>query len=344
MLRGTMARQQRLQTILERGIEALNDGDYEAAEAALEQCQRIDRQHPEVIILDGELNLVAGEAKDAEERFRAALAKAPGSASAKLGVAKALLHQLQDEPDDDDARRLGDQAIEAITSLGDEPEALLVRAAVVAGLDGKHPIAAEVLAALEAAIEVVPAVALDAAPMIAHFDSARALAWLGRAAREEELRADAYYEIGCVHAELEQLAPQLEAWKQAWELDGKDEVEPLADADVFEEMAQVALEELPEELHQRLDRVAILIDERPTLDMLNDGVDPRSLGLFTGTPTTEEQAGVPALTHIHIFKRNLERVCRDLDDLEEQVRITVLHETAHFFGLDEEQVAELGLE
>ncbi len=45
MLRA-MARQQRLQNILERGIEALNEGDYEAAEAALEQCQRIDRQHP----------------------------------------------------------------------------------------------------------------------------------------------------------------------------------------------------------------------------------------------------------------------------------------------------------
>lgn len=339
-----MARQQRLQSILERGFEALNEGDYEAAEAALEQCQRIDRIHPEVRILDGELNLVAGEAQDAEEAFRGALAKDPTSSAAKLGIAKALLYQMQDEEDDDAARKLGDKAIEAIGGQGDEPEALLIRTGVIAALDGKHPVTEQVLSALEAAIEVVPAVALDAAPMVAHFASERALAWLGRAAQEEDLRADAYYERGCVHSELEQLAPQIEAWKQAWELDGKEEIEPLADADVFEEMAQVALEELPEELHQRLERVAILIDERPTLDMVQEGVDPRSLGLFTGTPTTEEQSGVPALTHIHIFKRNLERVCRDLDDLEEQVRITVLHETAHFFGLDEEQVAALGLE
>ncbi len=343
MLRA-MARQQRLQNILERGIEALNEGDYEAAEAALEQCQRIDRQHPEVMVLDGELSLVAGEAEEAEERFRAALKAAPKSSTARLGLAKAQLHQLQDEPDDAAAAKLGDAALETIAPLGEEPEAQLVRLAVIASLDGQHPTAEAVLGAIEAAVAEIPAVALDAAPVIAHFAAERAIKWLSRAAEEEELRPDALYEIGCVHAEHEQREPQVAAWKQTWELDGKEEVPPLADADVFEEMTQAALEELPEELHARLERVAILIDERPSLDMVEDGVDPRSLGLFTGTPMPDEQAAVPSLTNIHIFKRNLERVCRDLEELEEQVRVTVLHETAHFFGLDEDEVAALGLE
>jgi predicted Zn-dependent protease with MMP-like domain len=339
-----MARQQRLQTILERGIEALNEGDYEAAETALEQCQRIDRQHPEVMILDGELSLVAGEAAEAEERFRAALVALPKSESARLGVAKAQLHQLQDEEDDDAARGLGDAALETLAPLDAEPEAQLIRLAVVASLDGAHPASDEILAAIETALEQVPAIALDAAPVIAHFAAERAVKWLARAAAEEELRADALYETGCVHAEHEQLPQQVAAWSQAWELDGNEDVPALADADVFEEMTQAALEELPEELHQRLERVAILIDERPSLDLVKEGVDPRSLGLFTGTPMPDEQAAVPTVTTIHIFKRNLERVCRDLEELEEQVRVTVLHETAHFFGLDEEDVARLGLE
>lgn len=339
-----MARQQRLQTILERGIEALNEGDYEAAEAALEQCQRIDRQHPEVMILDGELSLIAGEASEAEERFRAALAASPKSAGAMMGVAKSLLHQLQDEPDDVPARAIADQAIDAVASLTGDLEALLIRTAVVASLDGKHPIADEVLGEMDKAVAEEPAVALDAAPVIAHFAPDRALHWLGLAADVDEMRADALYEVGCVHAEHEQLAKQTDAWRQVWELDSKEEVPPLADADVFEEMTQAALEELPEELHQRLERVAILIDDRPSMNMVEEGVDPRSLGLFTGTPMPDEGSATPALTNIHIFKRNLERVCRDLEELEEQVRITVLHETAHFFGLDEDQVAELGLE
>ncbi len=296
------------------------------------------------MVLDGELSLVAGEAAEAEERFRAALKAAPSSATARVGLAKAQLHQLQDEPDDAAARKLGDAALETIAPLGDEPEAQLIRLAVISALDGDHPNAEQVLATIETAIEAVPAVALDAAPVIAHFAAERAVKWLERAAKEEELRPDALYEIGCVHAEHERREPQVAAWRETWELDGKEEVPPLADSDVFEEMAQNALEELPEELHARLERVAILIDDRPSLDMVDEGVDPRSLGLFTGTPMPEEQAAVPSLTHLHIFKRNLERVCQDLEELEEQVRVTVLLETAHFFGLDEDEVAELGLE
>jgi predicted Zn-dependent protease with MMP-like domain len=337
-----MARQQRLQTILERGIEALNEGDYEAAETALEQCQRIDRQHPEVMILDGELNLVAGEAGEAEERFRAALEKSPKSLGARLGVAKAQLHLLQDEPDDELARVLGDKALETLAPVTGELEALLIRTAIVASLDGKHPTTEEVLVAMDAEVAKEPAVALDAAPIIGHFAAERAVRWLTLAAEDEELRADALYEIGCVHAETEQPAAQIEAWSKVWELDAGAEVQPLADHDVFEEMAQAALEELPEELNQRLERVAILIDDRPSLDQVKQGVDPRSLGLFEGTAMPDDLA--PVVTTIHIFKNNLERVCHDLEELEEQVRITVLHETAHFFGLDEEQVAELGLD
>jgi predicted Zn-dependent protease with MMP-like domain len=215
---------------------------------------------------------------------------------------------------------------------------------VVASLDGKHPTTTAVLTAMEAAIHEVPAIALDAAAAIAHFEFERALAWLQLAAAEDDLRADAFYEIGSIHAEREQLAPQVAAWSEAWRLDGEELPPTLADNAVFQEMAQTAVDDLPPELHQRLERVAILIDDRPTLDMVKEGVDPRSLGLFTGTPMPQEAAEIPTLTHIHVFKHNLERVCRDLDELDEQVRITVLHETAHFFGLDEDEVAALGFE
>jgi predicted Zn-dependent protease with MMP-like domain len=339
-----MARQQRLQTILERGVAALQDGDFEAAEAALQQCQRIDRHHPDVLILDGELSFAAGEIEAAEARFREVLAAKPDSPNARLGIARALLHQVQDAPDESTARRLCDEALELVVPLKDEPEALLIRIGVIASLDGDHPRTDEILDTMTAAIEVVPAIALDAASAIVHFAADRALAWLQIAAVDPDLRADALYEIGCVHAEGEQLEPQLKAWIEAWQLDGEEEVQVLADIAVFEEMTQAALDDLPEDLHKRLERVAILIDDRPSLDMVKEGVDPRSLGLFTGTPTSDEQAGIPALTQIHIFKQNLERVCRDLDELDEQVRITVMHETAHFFGLDEDAVARLGLE
>ena len=52
----------------------------------------------------------------------------------------------------------------------------------------------------------------------------------------------------------------------------------------------------------------------------------------------------PSITTIHLFKRNLERIAGDLDELAEEVRITVLHETAHYFGLDDEDLERLGLD
>jgi predicted Zn-dependent protease with MMP-like domain len=69
--------------------------------------------------------------------------------------------------------------------------------------------------------------------------------------------------------------------------------------------------------------VPILVDAYPTVDQIESGVDPRLLGLFSGTPMTEASAvgGTPHLTAIHL----------------------ILHETAHFFGLDEDQVEALGL-
>ena len=53
---------------------------------------------------------------------------------------------------------------------------------------------------------------------------------------------------------------------------------------------------------------------------------------------------MPTVTNIRLFKTNLERAALDLDHLAEEIRITVLHETAHYFGLDEEDLEAIGLD
>ena len=79
-------------------------------------------------------------------------------------------------------------------------------------------------------------------------------------------------------------------------------------------------------------------------DIIADGFDPRLLGLFQGTPMPEDGALAPSVTNILLFKRNLERFAEDEEHLAEEVRITVLHETAHYFGLDEDDLAAIGLD
>ena len=88
-----------------------------------------------------------------------------------------------------------------------------------------------------------------------------------------------------------------------------------------------------------------MIEDRPTPEMVAGGIDPRILGLYHGVPLNRRSAsfGAPYADTIHLFSANLERVCRTRDDLARQIRVTVLHETAHFFGYSEGQLRSMGL-
>ncbi len=113
----------------------------------------------------------------------------------------------------------------------------------------------------------------------------------------------------------------------------------------IEGVAEKTLAELPEHLRSRLENVPILIDNRPSEDLVKSGFDPRAFGLFEG-PEDKDARGLdaPALpARIVLFHASLVDTFPNTDELEEQVRITLLHEIGHYFGLDEDQVAELGL-
>jgi predicted Zn-dependent protease with MMP-like domain len=120
---------------------------------------------------------------------------------------------------------------------------------------------------------------------------------------------------------------------------------PLLTPGEFESVAQSALDELPQELLDELQGVGIMIEDRPTPQMVADGMDPRILGLYHGVPLSQRSVsfGAPYADTIHLFSANLERVCATRADLARQIRVTVLHETAHFFGYSEGQLRSMGL-
>ena len=95
----------------------------------------------------------------------------------------------------------------------------------------------------------------------------------------------------------------------------------------FEEHVRHALDALPPDLSAGLRNVAVVVeDENPE--------EPDLFGLF------DEQPYMPA--KISIYRLPLEESFPDLDELEREIRITVLHELAHYFGIDEERLDELG--
>jgi predicted Zn-dependent protease with MMP-like domain len=104
----------------------------------------------------------------------------------------------------------------------------------------------------------------------------------------------------------------------------------------FDDHVRAALDELPPSLASALTNVAVIVeDENPE--------DPDLYGLYHGVPLPErgDMAGMPPDT-ISIYRLPLEDSFPDPDELREEIRITVLHELAHYFGLDEDRIAELG--
>ena len=120
---------------------------------------------------------------------------------------------------------------------------------------------------------------------------------------------------------------------------------PLLTAEEFESVAQAALDELPQALLDELNGVGIMIEDRPSPEMVADGIDPRILGLYHGVPMNVRSAsfGAPVRGHDPPVPRQPGARVRDARALAEHIRVTVLHETAHFFGYSEGQLRSMGL-
>jgi predicted Zn-dependent protease with MMP-like domain len=158
--------------------------------------------------------------------------------------------------------------------------------------------------------------------------------------------ADARYLLGRALAASGDRDGMTREWVRVLRLDAATARPPaLLSVDEFESIAAAALDELPQELLDELQGVAVIIDDRPSAEMVADGLDPRLLGLYHGVPMNRRSAsfGAPYADTIHLFSANLERVCATRADLARQIRVTVLHETAHFFGYSEGQLRRMGL-
>ena len=106
----------------------------------------------------------------------------------------------------------------------------------------------------------------------------------------------------------------------------------------FEDQVRTALDELPPHIAEALKNVAVVVeDENPE--------DPDLFGLYHGVPLPErgDMSGMLP-DKISIYRIPLEESFSDPEELREEIRITVLHELAHYFGLDENRIAELGYE
>ena len=115
-----------------------------------------------------------------------------------------------------------------------------------------------------------------------------------------------------------------------------------ADLDALESQAEQVLASLPARIADAIDGVPVVLEARPHPGIVEDGFDPRAVGLFEG-PVAHSDAVADRPPRIVIFYANLLATCRDANEVAEQLEITLLHEIGHALGLDEDEVDALGL-
>lgn len=110
------------------------------------------------------------------------------------------------------------------------------------------------------------------------------------------------------------------------------------DADTFESLVTDELDQLPDEMVDGLDNVVFVVEDRPedgSLDLL---------GLYDGVALTERDAyGFGEMPdRIILYREPLLAICANEDELRDEIHVTLVHEIAHFYGIDDDRLHELG--
>ena len=317
---------------VEAAWQALERGDVAEARR---QAEALDAEAPETLLLLGACCREEEDDAQAIAILKRAAAADPDWATPELWLGEILAG-------DPEATAEALQHASRALDLTDDESEFLSAVALKAGLEtemGETEEARRTLAELpppEVRLEDLDLTLEIAELQLALGDAEAARQRLRLLCEASPTMADAWYALGCAAEQLEDQAEMRTAWGRTWALDaapnasdGVDsgEAERLSEGEVAE-VAEAALEELPAEAD------------------VTTGLDPRVLGLFSGTAHGDGATGLggqPGLTQIVLFRRNLERAARDEDELREEIRTTLLHETGHFFGLDDASLEEIGL-
>ncbi len=334
----------RFEAHLDRAWELLDRGDVTGATVAADSAAEVAPKAPELLTLQGAIAAAAGDTDEALELYRAAMDEDPDYASPLLQTAELHLYSLDDPQ----------QALELALRARDLAEVSDERADSVL-LAAEAQLSLEDFDAARTTVGELREATFDEAPLHCragqllldlelpdeaerHFRAAVAL--------DAEL-PDAHHGIGLACEARGDTAGMRQAWLHARKYDLQSPRAPWhISQNEFEAVAEAAFATLPDAVKQHLHNVPILICDYPSIEVVAEGNDPRMLGLFAGIPLSEKSnvgGGQIQPDCVFLYQRNIENACRGGDELEREIHITLWHETAHFFGLDDGELGKIGL-
>ena len=175
-----------------------------------------------------------------------------------------------------------------------------------------------------------------------------AIPHLRRACELQEGHADGWYNLGIALEQLSDGSGVRSAFTRVHQLDSEQLSKPNhLPPEEFERVVSAAIDELPEPVVEAMEHVAVIVEDYPgTWILESPPYDPRLFGLFTGATFAESRSSsvftIDEPTRIYLFQRNLERQFGHPLDLQQEIRITLIHEVGHFLGLNEEELAQRG--
>ena len=114
----------------------------------------------------------------------------------------------------------------------------------------------------------------------------------------------------------------------------------------FTQLVEEALREIPRRFRKEMKNVAVVVEDEPSPELLDEmGIEPDDslFGLYQGTPLTERSwsFGNNLPDRISIYQKPTEEACETDDEIRDCVAETVIHEFGHYFGMSEEEIEEI---
>lgn len=311
---------------LDRGWDLALDGDLEEAMKAAERALRSEGDSPEVHTLLGYIQQMAGQPDEALRHYRQALALDEMYLDAMIRATEVLLHQLDRR---DEGMALADEALELCETADERADVLLLKIEALLD-DGNVESAAEVASEL-------PEGPFESPQMPFHVGRARfdvgdvtgAEASLFDAKEREPSNPEVHYYIGLLHETRREEREATISFLRSLQCDAR--LEPLPGtlaADQFEKRIRTAMKRLRTEVSTKLEDALIVPAELPGVEVVAEGVDPRTAVLIDDAA---DEDGGRRIARLFIYQRNVERFAGPTGAIVDEIVRAVEREVAAVF-------------
>lgn len=319
----------RLSAHLDRGWDLLGQGDSRGARASARRALEIDRNSPEAHNLLGQAAAREGDADEALEHYKQAYSLDDGYVDPMLNAAEVLIHPMARF---DEAIALCDEVLEFAEVKEERADAVLLK------FDALHAMGQD--DAARALLDDLPEGPYEA-PFTGYlvgrawfeageFDRASAL--LTEAVKAEPDNADGHYYLAMTRDRLRDWKGATLAFLEARELDLRVPAPPWSpDKAAFHRAVEKAMRGLEPEVSAALAGALVLVADAPGMEVVADGVDPRTSVLVEGVGAVDavDPEGPRSFVRVFVYQRNVERNCGALEQLEDEISSQVAEEVRH---------------